>query len=301
VPKSTADVSSAEDAGDGMLTVGALARATGVPANTLRTWERRYGFPAASRDEAGQRLYASSLVSHVRDVAEAIRHGWRAAQAVEADRESIRHYLASVVTVTRGAALPSEWIEAVARSDDAALGALLGREWDRLGAMPFLEQRLVPFFGDLAQAQGDGTLSVHHEHQASERIRGFLSYKWRALSDGSAGPAIVCATLPGDRHDMGLHAAALVLALCDSRIVWLGADTPVGDIVGAARATGASAVALGVSAWVPVAHANGGVETVRSSLPPSVGVWVGGAGRCPVPGVALVNSWEDLRSLRYAM
>ena len=31
------------------LSIGALARATGIPAETLRTWEGRYGYPAAER------------------------------------------------------------------------------------------------------------------------------------------------------------------------------------------------------------------------------------------------------------
>lgn len=40
------------------LTIGELARATGVRTGTLRMWETRYGFPTATRTTSGQRRYA---------------------------------------------------------------------------------------------------------------------------------------------------------------------------------------------------------------------------------------------------
>ena len=39
------------------LGIGALSRSTGIPINTLRTWERRYGVPAPERTDGGQRVY----------------------------------------------------------------------------------------------------------------------------------------------------------------------------------------------------------------------------------------------------
>ena len=39
-------------------TMQAVSTETGIPANTLRSWERRYGFPNPSRDDSGRRIYA---------------------------------------------------------------------------------------------------------------------------------------------------------------------------------------------------------------------------------------------------
>src|SRR5687768_4224959 len=49
-----------------LLSIGALSRATGVPADTLRTWERRYGFPAAERTESGHRRYSLLTLERLR-------------------------------------------------------------------------------------------------------------------------------------------------------------------------------------------------------------------------------------------
>ena len=50
------------------LSIGELARQTGVPVATLRSWEERYGFPRPQRLEGGHRRYdggASALISEV--------------------------------------------------------------------------------------------------------------------------------------------------------------------------------------------------------------------------------------------
>src|SRR5687768_1711294 len=38
-------------------TMQAVTNETGVPGDTLRSWERRYGFPRPSRDESNYRIY----------------------------------------------------------------------------------------------------------------------------------------------------------------------------------------------------------------------------------------------------
>ncbi|MGE0106807.1 MAG: MerR family DNA-binding transcriptional regulator, partial [Thiomonas sp.] len=39
------------------LSIAAVERDTGIGKDTLRVWERRYGFPQPHRDASGDRLY----------------------------------------------------------------------------------------------------------------------------------------------------------------------------------------------------------------------------------------------------
>jgi len=48
----------------GWLTIGSLSRATGIPVETLRTWERRYQYPRPVRKPSGHRLYPLDSVAH---------------------------------------------------------------------------------------------------------------------------------------------------------------------------------------------------------------------------------------------
>jgi hypothetical protein len=45
----------------GQISIGALSRATGIPVETLRTWEARYGFPIPERKRSGHRVYSGGI------------------------------------------------------------------------------------------------------------------------------------------------------------------------------------------------------------------------------------------------
>ena len=49
-----------------MYTIKQASALTGVPADTLRAWERRYGVPSTSRSEGGYRLYDDHALDAVR-------------------------------------------------------------------------------------------------------------------------------------------------------------------------------------------------------------------------------------------
>ena len=48
--------------------IGTVARLTGLKPDTLRAWERRYGFPAPGRDARGHRSYSSNQIEELRVV-----------------------------------------------------------------------------------------------------------------------------------------------------------------------------------------------------------------------------------------
>lgn len=81
--------------------IGAVSRLTGIPAVTLRAWERRYGAVQAARDSGGSRLYSSAdverlvLIKRLVDMGNAISTVATLAfeelrERVASDREQIR-------------------------------------------------------------------------------------------------------------------------------------------------------------------------------------------------------------------
>ena len=42
--------------------IAEVERETGLGKDTLRVWERRYGFPTPSRDPQGERLYDEAMI-----------------------------------------------------------------------------------------------------------------------------------------------------------------------------------------------------------------------------------------------
>lgn len=109
---------------------------------------------------------------------------------------------------------------------------------------------VLPFLQEVGDRWESGTLSVAHEHFASDMLRrklGALSSvpSQQALGTASApSPVVLLACPAGERHDMVLLCVALMLRERGVRVRFLGADTPIPAVLTAARAAGADAVVL---------------------------------------------------------
>ncbi len=243
------------------MAIGALSNATGIPASTLRTWERRYGFPEAQRTQGGHRLYPATTVDRLIWVQRALATGHRPRQVLGLSPLELQELIEPTQIALGAEDVPGEaavfgeadvatferWITAVRELDESKFHALLAADWGRLGTLAFLEGRLAPFLVLVGDLWARGVLGIRHEHFASERARDFLVALWRPLSMARERPLVVCATLPGELHVLGLHMAACVCAMAGTRVVFLGPGMPVDDIVAAATDSAAEAVMLSVS------------------------------------------------------
>ena len=61
-----------------MYTVKHAAALTGIPADTLRMWERRYGVVAPVRSEGGYRLYDDAAIARLTAMHALVEAGWSA-------------------------------------------------------------------------------------------------------------------------------------------------------------------------------------------------------------------------------
>jgi methanogenic corrinoid protein MtbC1 len=283
------------------LTIGAVSKATGVPVETLRTWERRYGFPRPERTESGHRVYRVTVVDPLRRMAHAIAAGHRASNVVGQSADVLDSLLGSTGTTDRlPAIVPAEdvaahWVHLVLALNGDELEREFRSAWDERGPIRFLEDRAGPFLTALGEAWRMGRVDVYHEHFASERLRDFLVGHWRPASRTNQGPTVIVGTLPGERHGMGLHMAAVVLASEGCRVAFLGTDTPIADIAGAARQAQADAVLLSVSSNADRARTGEQVRLLRNRLPSSTELIVGGTGAPEqVEGGQILIEWGAL-------
>ncbi|HEY6509415.1 MAG TPA: MerR family transcriptional regulator, partial [Vicinamibacterales bacterium] len=79
---------------DRPLTIGALSRATRIPVETLRTWERRYLSPTPIRKPSGHRLYPVGAVEHLRRVARLLERGHRPGELLRMSNKELDTLLA---------------------------------------------------------------------------------------------------------------------------------------------------------------------------------------------------------------
>jgi DNA-binding transcriptional MerR regulator/methylmalonyl-CoA mutase cobalamin-binding subunit len=283
------------------LSIGALARATGVPADTLRTWERRYGFPTAERTQTGHRRYSQATLTRLQLVRAAVQLGHRPSVALTASDAALRALLAdrestepaSEASVDHEAV--ARWTDLIRRFDGRELDRQLGSALATMGAPRLMAERVGPLIHEIGERWSSADVGVRHEHFASERLGNFFARNWQPLSDSATGPIAVCATPSGERHCLGLHMAALTLTLNNLRVVYLGADIPAGEIVEAVRQHSAQAVLLSAAAGVDSQRVQSECAALRSDLGAEFSILVGGCGFESPPST--VTRLESLSAL----
>ena len=72
------------------LTIAAVERDTRIGKDTLRVWERRYGFPQPSRDANGERLYPPDQVERLRHVKRMLDAGHRPGRIVNLSLDELQ-------------------------------------------------------------------------------------------------------------------------------------------------------------------------------------------------------------------
>jgi DNA-binding transcriptional MerR regulator len=290
----------------GLLTIGALSAATGVPVETIRTWERRYGFPVPVRKPSGHRVYPLDTVLRLRLIARALAAGHRAAEVVSASEGALDGLLAALPRATGArpapaAALlptadPAALFEATRAFDGERLKRAFQVDWVRLGPLGFLEQRAAPFLKAIGDAWSKGSLDVRHEHFASAALGDFLRAVRMPLDERADGPIAALATLSGELHGLGLQMCAVVIALAGWRPLELGVNTPIQQIVALAREAPIAAVAVSCAPprRRPTAEA---LRTLRRRLPRPIPLLVGGSGAPAVAARSGIQVLPDLSAL----
>lgn len=291
------------------LQIAAVERDTGLSKDTLRVWERRYGFPRPLRDPGGERIYPIEQVARLRYLKRLLDAGHRPGSVVGRDLADLQRLLESSgpAAARRAAAgagpatMAVDGLLALVRAHDApTLRRTLAAEATRLGVVRFVVDVIAPMNAAVGEAWLGGRLEVFEEHLYTEAVQTVLRVQLAALQPAALadGPAVLLATLPDEPHGLGLLMAEAVAAAEGARCISLGVQTPLVDLVRAAEALGSDIVALGFTGCAQPARAVEILQRLREALPARVALWVGGdigwLRRRPVAGVRLFESLDLL-------
>jgi len=260
-----------------------VERDTGVAKETLRVWERRYAFPQPLRDAQGERLYPAEQVAKLRLVKRLMDLGYRpgkmmphsaahlqalAALTGKADRQQPNPELQSYLTLCK-----THQID--------ALRANLLQAQATLGLKRLVIEVIAPLTAQVGAAWGRGELAVFGEHLYTETVQAVLRAAIFSISQqagtGIATPRILLTTLPQERHGLGLLMAEALCMEEGAHCISLGVQTPLLDIVEAARTQRADIIALSFSSAMNPRQASQGLSALRAALPASTALWAGGS------------------------
>lgn len=259
------------------LPIGAVERETGLPKDTLRIWERRYGFPQPLRDAAGERLYTAADVEKLRLVKRLADQGHRPSKLIGASNEALSALL-NPSGARDGADLAQQLLPLVRVSRVDELRARLTQHLLQDGLIRFICDTIAPLNRLVGEAWLRGELQVPDEHMYSELISNLLRATIGAHLGRGSTPRILLTTVPEESHGLGLLMAEAVMTAEGAMCVSLGMRTPLTDIRRAALDGHFDVVALSFSARCAVRSAVENLKMLRRLLPDEIEIWAGGSG-----------------------
>ena len=291
------------------LSIAAVERDTGLSKDTLRVWERRYGFPLPLRDAIGERAYALDQVERLRIVKRLLDAGHRPGRVVALPLPDLQQLAESTVDHPQRAAEAvlnaselRHLVDLIRVHDVQALRQELSLLLARQGVRGFVVDVVAPLNLAVGDAWMRGQLQIFEEHLYSELMQSALRQALASVpppAKPASAPRVLLTTFPGEPHGLGLLMAEAMLALEGCVCISLGVQTPLGDILKAADALDVRIVAIGFSGCLNLKQMQDGLAELRAGLPADVRLWAGGSTpglqRRPMDGVEVLSSLTQIQ------
>lgn len=286
--------------------ITAVERDTGISKDTLRMWERRYGFPKPDRDAAGERSYPEPQVDKLRLLKRLTDSGSRPGKIIELDLEALRRLAtAAAPAVAAGERADPEviaqYMQLIREHDIMAFRDKLSKDITTNGIAATVKKVIAPLTMEVGESWRAGNLAIFEEHLFTESLhvvlRGVINQLARNPKHGRP-PRILLTTFSQEPHSLGLLMAEAWFTLEGCSCISLGTQTPMWDIVQAALRQQADVVALSFSSGMGRQMVIDGLRELRHQLPPKIEIWAGGSstalGRRMAEGVITTQALEDI-------
>ena len=283
--------------------IAAVERDTGLSKDTLRVWERRYGFPCPERDGAGDRLYPPEQVARLHTIRRLMDAGHRPGRIVALAPEALQALVdaaPAAPVAADSAPMLDNYLVLIGQHDVHTLRRALGQDVLRLGLVAFVTQLVAPLNTAVGEAWMQGRFQIFEEHLYTECLTGVLRHAIAGIAppQGRGAPRVLLTTVPHEPHALGLLMAEALLALEGCHCLSLGPQTPLADIARAAQVHDADIVALSFTAVQSPHTVVAALRALHRQLPLRTAIWAGG--QCPVlyqrpmPGVLALPAIDAL-------
>lgn len=216
---------------------------TGIAADTLRAWERRYGLPAPQRTAGGHRLYSDYDVETIKWLLSKQEEGLTISRAVDLWNEQIASGtdpLAGVVSTDSISPLAvpppapdsnldtfrAEWIEACSNFDEITAEQLLNQAFSLFTVESVCTQVIQEGLSEIGELWYENKLSVQQEHFASSLAMRRLDALLSAAPAPTKKETILVGCPADEWHTFTPLLISLLLRRRGYKVIYLGANVP---------------------------------------------------------------------------
>ena len=281
-----------------LLSIGAVVRDSGIARDTLRIWERRYGFPEPLRNDKGERMYPEGQLRRLQRIRRLLDQGLRPGKVVALNDDDLDLLEAELYPDESSSDSIEHILTVLQTSGGLELEAALTETYQQQGMQVFITETVIPLLYVVGERWAKGKLQIFEEHLLSEVLTRFLNSEISAIQKTSMKPRVLLATLPGEEHTLGLLMFSALLSARNVSVTNLGGEVPLDQIVLAVDRLNVDALGITFSAAYQYENIRSNLIELRDSIPENVDIWLGGEGvkrmRKLPPGVSRFTSFDKL-------
>ena len=258
------------------MTIQQLSQEIGIGIDTLRIWERRYGFPVPKRDARGHRSYTLHQVEELRVVKKLQNFGKRPGKIFALNSQERRELLDSLKSFQFPADERFQML--IYTMSPHQIAAELSYQRSRMKLNGFIHQYIIPLLQILDHGWTTGQLSIARGHLVSDQLENLLKKELVKTSIGNIEnrPQILFLTLSGERHKIGLLLSCVLFQQAGLEIIWLNEELPLSEIPVLATDLGVNGVALSFSSNYAPRQAKQDLRSLRKELDQKIKIIAGG-------------------------
>lgn len=280
--------------------IGVVERDTGIGRDTLRVWERRYGFPEPVRNEKGERTYSEAQLRRLQRVRRLLDQGMRPGKLLPLSEDALDQLEATLKPVQMDQLDQSvaELLDVIDSVDPDTVKILMQDIFNHQGMEKFILKTVVPLLAAVGERWAGGSLQIYQEHFLSTQLIQFLNSEIAKLQRVAKKPVVLLATLPSEEHTLGLLMVAAMLSSRGISVINLGGEVPMDQICRAVEQFRADIIGMTFSGAYQYSNIRGHLIELRDIIPDEVDIWAGGEGvrrlRKLPGGITKFNSLEKL-------
>ena len=211
-----------------MISIQQLSQEVAIGTDTLRIWERRYGFPVPQRDSRGHRRYPDQQVEELRVVKMLQSLGYRPNRIFALDAAGRKALLEN--ELAQNAPENTALLQLAKQLSPQAIDRDLRGRLEKLGPANFVFQVAVPLLKTLDRGWTDGTISIAREHLVSDRLELLLREQLAGPEPTATTPQLLFLTLNGEWHKIGLLLAAVLFRSAGLGCLLINEELPPSEV-----------------------------------------------------------------------
>lgn len=227
--------------------IKAVVTQTGLNADTIRAWERRYGFPRPQRTKGRHRLYTERDIETLKWLVARREEGMSISHAVDLWRSKLDAGIDPILGLEDKPIMPvgqivtgeespqidqlrQDWIAACLSFDREKARVVLERAFGLFDPETVSIEVLQKGLAEVGKGWYERNVTVQQEHFASALSVQRLEMLIAAAPPPTRPERIIMATAPGDYHVFSPLLLTYLLRRRGRDVLYLGADVPADEL-----------------------------------------------------------------------